>query len=693
MIDGDLTTRELAALGSVAELLAREWAPCRNGCPVHADVRAYLQCIAEGDWRAAIDVIREQLPFATVCGRVCHHPCEENCRRQDVDKKVAIRELKRFVAETQGATGCSVHKAKQQDKARVAVIGAGPAGMSAALELAKLGYRPTVFEKASVAGGIPATTIPRYRMPLEVVQIDVDWICAHGVQIVTGVEIGKDKTLAQLRQDGFEAVVVATGLASSRGLPIPNADHEDVHLVLDFLQAISAETAPKVGRSVLVIGGGNVAMDAARSAVRLGAKTVRAMCLENEQEMPAWDWEQAEAREEGVEFLYRRGPVEIVVNGGKITGVKARKVTRVFDVSGPVKKFAPQYDDADVIDVACDTVVFAIGQMPNLNFAQGGELATDRGRLTCNNATHETSVAGVFACGEIVTPPGSVVEACASGRRCAVAVDQFLRGQPIRIDDATPPVIDTIPEATAGKVLKVDRVTIPTDPAESRRTNFKPFEKTLDAAAVLREARRCMGCGGGAEVIVDKCAACLTCLRVCPFDIPVVTDVARIESDKCQACGICIAECPANAIIWRSKPADELVRRTTAALAKIAGGKKIVAYIGGFCCSAEEWMGRAEPIPGVAEVYLASTSSLGTPHLLHALEKGADGVVVVSCPDGTDRYPTTAARTKKRVEQTRELLAQIGLSSEKVQLAEVADKGRDAIREAICEAVVKMTEE
>ncbi|MBN1942686.1 MAG: FAD-dependent oxidoreductase [Phycisphaerae bacterium] len=690
MIDGDLTTRDLARLKSTAELMAREWAPCRNGCPVHADVRAYLQCIAEGDWRAAIDVIREQLPFAAVCGRVCHHPCEDNCRRQDVDERVAIRELKRFVAETQGATGCTVNKPKKQDKARVAVIGAGPAGLSAALELAKLGYRPTVFEKASVAGGIPATTIPRYRLPLEVVRIDVDWICAHGVEIVTGVEIGKGKTIARLRGDGFEAVVIATGLASSRSLPIPNADHKDVHLVLDFLQAVSAGEAPNVGQNVLVIGGGNVAMDAARSAVRLGAKTVRAMCLENEEEMPAWSWEQEEARDEGVEFIHRRGPVEIIVKDGKIVGMKARRVTRVFNEQ---KKFDPQYDDSDVIDVACDTVIFAIGQMADLGFIEGGELAAERGRLTYTAATHETSVAGVFACGEIVTPPGSVVEACASGRRCAKAVDQFLSGKSIQIDDSTPPVIDTIPEATAEKVLKVDRVTVPTDAAEKRKTNFEQFEHTLDEAAVLREARRCMGCGGGAEVIVDKCAACLTCLRVCPFDIPVVTDVARIESDKCQACGICIAECPANAIVPRSRAVDELVRRTAAALAKTPKGKKIIAYIGGFRCTADEWMGRSEPIPGVAELYHASTSRLGVPELLHALEAGADGVVVVSCPDGTDRYPTTATRTKKRVEQARELLGEIGLSPEKVQLAETADKGRDAVREAIREAVVKITEE
>ncbi len=686
MQPADLTTRDLAALASTAALMEREWAPCRDGCPVHADVRTYLQHIAEGDWRAAIDVIREQLPFAAVCGRICHHPCEDNCRRQDVDAQIAIRELKRFVAERQGAAGCSVHKAARQDQARVAILGAGPAGLSAALELAKRGYRPTVFEATGLAGGIPATTIPRYRLPLEVIQIDVDWICAHGVEIVTGCRIGREKTIDQLRADGFEAVLVATGLAASRTLPLPGADHENVHRVLEFLQAISADNAPEIGSDVLVIGGGNVAMDAARSAVRLGAKRVRAMCLENEEEMPAWDWERDEARDEGVGLLYRRGPVEIVVSDGKIGSVRARKVTRVFDEQ---KCFAPEYDDSDVIDVACDTVIFAIGQQPNLDFVEGSDLSTDRGRLTCNPATHETSAPGVFACGEIITPPGSVVEACASGRRAAMAMDQYLTGRAIRIDDATPPVIDVIPPDTAEKVPKVERVEVPTDPAERRKTNFAEFEHTLDISAVLREARRCMGCGGGAEVIVDKCAACLTCLRVCPFDIPVVTDVARIESDRCQACGICIAECPANAIVPRSRAVNELTQHTTAALKT---GKKIVAYIGGYHCSAEEWQGDVDGIPGVAELYLTSTSRLGTPDLLHALEAGAEGVIVVCCPNDEDRYPTTGLRTKRRVEQTRDLLAEIGLNPDRLQVAEVAHQGRDVIRRALDQAAKRIKE-
>ena len=688
MHDGELTSGGLAAMGGAAGLMQRQWAPCRYHCPVHADVRAYIELIARGQYRSAVDVIRANLPFACVCGRICHHPCEANCRRNDVDEPVAIRELKRFVAELQGAAGSTVRKAPVQDKARVAVVGAGPAGLAAALDLARMGYRPVAFEKFPVAGGIPATAVPKYRLPRDVLRHDVEWILSHGIELRTGVEIGADQTIDGLLAEGFAAVIVATGLPKSRALDVPGMDHRRVLGAMEFLTAAAMDRPMDVGRDVLVIGGWNVAMDAARTALRLGGGRVRAMCLENEQEMPAWAWERREAEEEGVGFIRRRGPAEVLLRGGEIVGVKARKVTRVFDEAG---RFAPLYDDADVIEPDCDTVVLAIGQQADMGFARGSGLAADdRGRLVYDPATHETSVPGVFACGEIVTAPGSVVEACAHGQRAAAAVDMYLRGVPVRIDDELPPAIGTISQEVGGKVTKVARAVIAARPAAERAGCFAEIDLTMSEAEALRESRRCMSCGGGAEVIVDKCAACLTCLRVCPFGIPVVTDVARISSDLCQACGMCIADCPAHAIVARSWSAEDLKAATDAALGRLPAGegaRRVVAFVCGHHAPANAWRGSLDDaVGGVAELYLPSMARLSTEQVLHAFEAGADGVVVVACRLGADRYPHATERVRKRVTAVNEMLAEAGLGPDRVQLTETASQGRAAMREAIAAA-------
>ncbi len=667
MRDGSLTSKQYAELASPADLMQREWAPCRYHCPVHADVRAYIEHAAAGRFGAAIDTIRDNLPFAAICGRICHHPCEANCRREDVDSALAIREVKRFVAELQGAKGSTVRKAAKQDKAKVAIIGAGPAGMAAALDLAKLGYRPTVFEKFPFAGGIPATAIPKYRLPREVIQIDIDWICAHGVELVTGVEIGKDKSIEQLKAEGFSAVLVAAGLAKSRMLPLPGADHPLVRPVLDFLQEISLTEKSAIGQDVLVIGGGNVAVDAARSALRLGAKRVRMMCLEAEAEMPAWEWERTEAREEGIDFINRRGPVEILVKSGKITGVKARKVTRVFDEN---KRFNPQYDDGDVTTVECDCVVMAIGQMADLGFARGSNVKADaRGRVEFSPVTFQTSDPAVFACGEIVTPPGSAVEACASGQRAVKAIDLFLSGRAIRLSDELPPFIGKIAPAVGEKVRQVPRNKVATADAAGRKSSFEPVDFNYVEAAALCEARRCMGCGGGAEVLVDKCAGCLTCLRVCPFGIPKVADVATIDSALCQACGMCAAECPNNAIVSRSKPARDLATRTAAILKDKPG--QVIAYICGQHASAEKWKAITE-VPEVNEVYVTSTAGISVNDMLSALVNGASSLLVIACHEGADRYPNAVGRIRARVMQAKSLIQEAGLNGERIKLFELA---------------------
>ena len=682
----DVTSEDVASFSNTMELMEREWAPCRHACPVHADVRTYIELAAQGRWKESIDVIRRHLPFAAVCGQICHHPCEEDCRRNDVDEPIAIREVKRFVAEYVGKNA-TVDRPDIQDKAKVAVIGAGPAGMSAALEMAKLGYRPTVFEKFPLAGGIPATAIPKYRMPQNVVQIDIDWILAHGIELQTNIQIGKDKSIDSLQNERFEAILIATGLAKSRMLPIPGSEHKHVLPVMEFLTNLAFEKEVNIGEDVLVIGGGNVACDAARSAVRLGAERVRMMCLETQEEMPAWKWEISQAKEESVSIITRRGPVEVVAEDGRIKQVKARKVTRVFDEN---QQFNPQYDDSDVTGIKCDTVILAIGQKADYGFVKGSSLKLDcRGRLEFNPATHQTNVENIFACGEIVTPPGSVVEACANGQRAAKAIDMYLSGKKIEIDDSLPPAIDKIAADTAEKVIKTERVHIPTEKPEIRIEFFDEFEHTLNSEAAACEARRCMNCGAGAEVLLDKCAACLTCLRVCPFDIPKVTDVARIDSALCQSCGICIAECPANAIIARGWDKDELKARTAEILHSLGTDRKIAAFICGYRASTAAWRGEEIDVPTVAQVYLPSLARLSVADVLKAFENGADVVVVVTVGEDNERYPQAAKRIDRRVQEVRRMLVEIGMDGQCLKMIRVAGD-TDSIRTALVQAAQEL---
>ncbi len=284
-----------------------------------------------------------------------------------------------------------------------------------------------------------------------------------------------------------------------------------------------------------------------------------------------------------------------------------------------------------------------------------------------------------------------MVEACASGQRAAKAVDMFLSGRAIAIDDALPPAIEKIDAETAALVKKVARNPVPTEAPEVRKGVWTETDHNYDDAAAITEARRCMSCGAGAEVLVDKCVACLTCLRVCPFDIPVVTDVARISSALCQACGMCIAECPGNAIVARGWDTGALVAHTKAELASMSGGRKIVAYVCGHHSPAAAWAGTLEDkIAGVAEIYLPSMSRLSAAEILHAIENGADGVIVVSCSSGADRYPGATERVHKRAAQVQQLLKDIGLPADKVQVVDAADQGRAAMREAMAAAAEKI---
>ncbi|MGM0680620.1 MAG: FAD-dependent oxidoreductase, partial [Thermodesulfobacteriota bacterium] len=566
------------------------WPPCRNGCPIHADVRLYVHHISQARYQEATDVIRRRLPFASVCGRICHHPCEANCRRRDIDESIAIRELKRFAVEQTPKP--TVNKPASQDRGRIAIVGSGPSGMSAALDLALRGYQPVIYEKSRVAGGIPAQVIPPYRLPREAVKADVDWILAHGIELNTGVEIGRDKTVQDIVDEGCKAVIIAAGLSNSRILPLPGTDHPRVHGVLNFLKEVGNNKEIDVGHDLLVIGGGNVACDAARSAVRYGCQRVRMICLEAEEEMPAWDWEIEECKEEGIEIINRRGPESVQISkDGAISGLQHKKVTRVFNEEG---RFAPEFDE-DVLDITeCDTVVFAIGQALDDVFLEGSGLEMNQyNRLNFSPENQMTNLDWVFACGEAVTPPGSVVEACASGRRAAEAVDQYLSRGKVDLSqyDLHPEIVDRIDEEAGKIITRIERHEQPVLPPEERKNSFIPFELGLTSETALPEAQRCLECGNGAEVIAGRCVKCLTCVRVCPFGAPYIDSVAHIDPTRCQACGICVTECPARAITIGNREVVRVGYELTEKL-KTESNSRTVAYICGQGASEGQWQGR-----------------------------------------------------------------------------------------------------
>ncbi|MCX7806035.1 MAG: FAD-dependent oxidoreductase, partial [Planctomycetota bacterium] len=572
-----IVAREYAELADRRALLEMEWPPCRAGCPVHADVRGYVELIARGRYRDALALIMEVLPFPSVCGRICHHPCEQACRRNGLDEPIAIRELKRFVAEYPYPEPLRFPK-PVQDRGKVAIVGAGPSGLTAAMELSRRGYRPAVFDCNGEPGGLLATAVPAYRLPREVLRKDTDAILSQGVEFRGGIAIGKDMSFEDLRRQGFKAIVLAVGLSKSRLLPVPGADAEGIHTAIPFLAAANAGRLSLAGRHVAVIGGGNVAIDVARSALRAGAASVRMVCVEDEKEQPAWPWEKKEAADEGVITLHRLGPGRILTDSGKVAGVEFRRVLSVFDPDG---RFNPKYDDSVAVSVPADTVVFAVGQEADLSFLDGSGVEKDaRGRLVFDRVAMRTSATDVFACGEVVTGPGSAVEAVASGRRAALAVDAFLRGDKGGIPrEELPPKIGELPVEWRSKISRGSRARVPERPPAVRKKDFEPVDRCLSENVALAEARRCMSCGAGAIVLEDKCAACLTCLRVCPFGIPVVDGTAEIHSYLCQACGMCAAECPNNAIIMAGFAPDAIRKGIRAALESVRSGGPRIAVI------------------------------------------------------------------------------------------------------------------
>jgi len=465
--------------------------PCKHTCPAGIDVPRYIRLINTEKFAEAAAVIREKVPFPSVLGYVCHHPCEEECRRGEVTEAMSICALKRFAAERD--TGLWKVRLKEVPPTgkRVAVVGSGPAGLTAAYYLARKGHSVTVFELLSELGGMMRFGAPEYRLPREVLQRDIAEILALGVDVKTGIQIGADLSLEDL-ENKYEAIFLATGAPLSKKLKIDGVELEGVLWGVDFLRDVNSGRDVTVRERVLVIGGGNVAIDAVRTALRLGATEVQLACLESTEEMPAHEWLIEEAVEEGVILNVSWGPKRILGDGNGVTGVQLVRCTSVFDNEG---RFNPSFDEEETASIEADTVIIAIGQASDLSFLDGkSAIQTPRGVIEVDENTLQTGVPKIFAGGDVVSGAASVIEAVAMGRKAAASIDRFLGGDGV-IDETL--IEPEKPDAWLGKeegFAEKRRIQIPYLPLEKRLQDFSLVELSFNEEMALEEAKRCLRC-------------------------------------------------------------------------------------------------------------------------------------------------------------------------------------------------------
>jgi len=467
--------------------------PCKHTCPADVDVPKYVYLIAQGRHAEAAAVVREKVLFPSVLGHACARPCEKQCRSREVSEPIAICALKRFVADRDAKMWKPSLRKRSPTGKRVAIVGSGPAGLTAAYYLAGLGHSVSIFESMPKLGGMMRYGVQEYRLPENVLDKDLKEILDLDIDLKTNTTVEDGLTLKELRNQGFDAIIVAIGLQKSRMLKVEGADSPDVLGGLDFLRNVRLGKDVKVKEHVLVVGGGNVAMDVALTALRLGAKQVEVICLEKRKEMPAFPWEIQQAVEEDIAIHNSWGVKNILCEGEKVTGIELIRCVSVFDQEG---KFNPSFDELTTQIIQADMIIFAIGQASDLKELDDANLLklTALGTISINDSTMETNIPGVFACGDIVKGPASIVDAVALGRRATVSVDRYLGGSG-NIDETFATVEKPNPwlGREEGFAYK-KRTEMPTIPVEKRLGNFAEVELGFDEKAAVEEAKRCLRC-------------------------------------------------------------------------------------------------------------------------------------------------------------------------------------------------------
>lgn len=575
---------------------------CQTGCPVDTDSRGYVRAIAEGDYEKAYWIARIPNPLASICGRICGSPCELACRRGMVDAAVSIRALKRFVTQKYGVEIYGekkefVHTFKERflengngimgiatDTSKpVSIIGAGPAGLACAHELALMGYKAVIYEMEDVAGGMCAVGIPPYRLPRELLQAEIDAIKALGVEIRLGVKVGENISLQQL-YDESAAVLIAVGAKKSRMIPIEGHESNGVIGGVDFLRDVFTGKAVAVGRKVVVIGGGNVAYDVARTSARLkGVESVTLVCIESFEEMLADEIEIEEGAEEGIIRINSYGPQRIDADdNGNVVSITFKKCIAVFDHEG---RFNPRYDESDLMRVPADTIFFSIGQAYDLSFLDNAQLdieKTDRGMIRVETDAVSTSLPGLFVAGDLAHGPKLVIDAVASGKKSARAIHEYISSTRLELKTSADHTTCYYREVADNTVAhpheyeKIRRKGVPTAPVEERIAGIGQLvEMGFDQEMAHEQGSRCLNCAVNTIFNGDRCILCGGCADVCPeyclrlVSLESLSDNEALKTlyknrygkqpeakgsaiikdeERCIRCALCASRCPVDAI-------------------------------------------------------------------------------------------------------------------------------------------------